>query len=98
LKTDNRELYNYISSSQKKYTGIVTKGALHNILEICSHAEISHGSIVVDISPIKQKIQQRFEELGNKGFRILGVAYREYGLWSCRYILERIIDTKKIDL
>ena len=29
-----------------------------------------------DISIVKQEIQHRFEELGNKGFRILGVCYR----------------------
>jgi P-type Mg2+ transporter len=55
---------------------IVTKGALHNILEVCSYAEMPNGKIV-EISIAKQQIQHRFEELGNKGFRILGVCYRD---------------------
>ena len=54
---------------------IVTKGALNNILEICSCAEIADGK-VVDISTVRKDIQSRFKELGNKGFRILGVCYK----------------------
>jgi Mg2+-importing ATPase len=54
---------------------IVTKGALHNVLEVCSYAEMTDGKIV-DISMVKEEIVQRFEELGNKGFRILGVCLR----------------------
>jgi P-type Mg2+ transporter len=72
-----------VSSSDKKTTTatkilrsfIVTKGALHNILEVCSYAETPDGKIV-DISIVKQEIQHRFEEICNKGFRILGVCYR----------------------
>ncbi|MGA9843545.1 MAG: magnesium-translocating P-type ATPase [Nitrososphaeraceae archaeon] len=66
-----------VSSSDKtlKSSFIVTKGALHNILEVCSYAETPDGKIV-NISIVEQEIQRRFEELGNKGFRILGVCYR----------------------
>jgi P-type Mg2+ transporter len=55
---------------------IVTKGALQSVLEVCSHVEMPDGK-VVNISIVKQEIQYRFEELGNKGFRILGVCYRD---------------------
>jgi P-type Mg2+ transporter len=54
---------------------IVTKGALHNILEVCSYLEKADGRIV-DISTVRQQIQNKFEELGNNGFRVLGVCYR----------------------
>ena len=65
-----------VSFSDKKNNGfIVTKGALYNILEVCSYAEKADGRIV-DISTVKQKIQNKFEEMGNRGFRILGVCYR----------------------
>ena len=56
----------------------VTKGALYNILEICSYAEVADEN-VVDISKIRQEILSRFEELGNKGYRILGLCYRNIG-------------------
>lgn len=59
--------------SQRSF--IVTKGALNNILEVCSYAEINDDE-VVELYKIKQKIQDRFEELSNKGFRILGICYR----------------------
>ncbi|MGB8134283.1 MAG: HAD-IC family P-type ATPase, partial [Nitrososphaeraceae archaeon] len=55
---------------------LITKGALHNILEICSLVKLPDGKIV-DITPtIRQNIIQKYEEFGNKGFRVLGVAYR----------------------
>ncbi|MGI0034226.1 MAG: magnesium-translocating P-type ATPase [Nitrososphaeraceae archaeon] len=60
---------------------IVTKGALHNILAVCSTAETSAGK-VVDLSRVESEIQHRFEEYGNRGFRILGVSYREMGTRS----------------
>ncbi|HET7345358.1 MAG TPA: magnesium-translocating P-type ATPase [Nitrososphaeraceae archaeon] len=66
-----------VSSSDKTLESsfIVTKGALYNILEVCSYAETPDGKIV-NISIVQQEIQDRFKELGNKGFRILGVCYR----------------------
>ena len=54
---------------------IVTKGALHNVLSVCSNAECASGQ-VVEISKVKEEIQSRYEELGRKGFRVLGVSYR----------------------
>jgi P-type Mg2+ transporter len=48
---------------------------MYNILEICSYAEMADEN-VVDISKIKQEILNRFEEMGNKGYRILGLCYR----------------------
>jgi P-type Mg2+ transporter len=54
---------------------IIIKGALNNILEVCSFAEISDGKSV-NISIVKQEILHRFEEIGNKGYRILGLCYR----------------------
>jgi P-type Mg2+ transporter len=54
---------------------MVTKGALSNILEVCSQAEISDG-VIVEISSIKDQIQKQFETYSNQGFRTLGVAYK----------------------
>ena len=57
---------------------LITKGALSNVLAVCSSAEIPGGTIV-DIASQVQQIQQRFEELSSKGFRTLGIAYRDIG-------------------
>ena len=57
---------------------MVTKGALSNVLAVCSSAEIAEGRIV-DIVTVKERVQQHFEEFSRKGFRTLGVAYKDVG-------------------
>jgi Mg2+-importing ATPase len=54
---------------------MLTKGALDNILEVCSSVETNEGNIV-DIASMKDKIQKHFEEFSNNGFRTLGIAYK----------------------
>ena len=53
---------------------MVTKGALANVLAVCSSAETEDG--IVDIGAVREPIQKHFEEYSHKGFRTLGVAYR----------------------
>ena len=60
---------------------MVTKGALQNVLAVCSHAEVSAGTLV-DIAAAQNQIQQRFEEFSNKGSRVLGIAYKNMGAAS----------------
>jgi Mg2+-importing ATPase len=57
---------------------MVTKGALQNVLDVCSSVETSERTIV-EIVEVRKQIQQRFEELSSKGFRVLGIAYRNVG-------------------
>jgi Mg2+-importing ATPase len=57
---------------------MITKGALSNVLAVCSSAEIAEGRIV-DIVTVKEQVQQHFEEFSRKGFRTLGVAYKDVG-------------------
>jgi Mg2+-importing ATPase len=57
---------------------MVTKGALSNVLTVCSSAEIAEGRIL-DIDSVKERVQQHFEEFSRKGFRTLGVAYKDVG-------------------
>jgi P-type Mg2+ transporter len=57
---------------------MVTKGALQDMLAICSKAETAPGS-VVDIAGVRAQIQQRFEEFSGKGWRTLGVACKDMG-------------------
>ena len=54
---------------------MITKGALTNILEVCSSVETKDGKIV-DIASMKDTIQKHFEEFSNLGFRTLGIAYK----------------------
>ncbi len=55
---------------------LITKGAFHNVLAVCSRVETGDG-VIVDIAPAAGSIQRQFEELSAKGLRVLGLAYRE---------------------
>jgi Mg2+-importing ATPase len=57
---------------------MVTKGSMHNVLDVCTSAETGDGTIV-DIAAVKDRIQKHFEEFSGKGFRTLGIAYRNRG-------------------
>jgi len=54
---------------------MVTKGALTNILDVCSSAETNEGNIV-EIASMQDQIQKYFAEFSNQGFRTLGIAYK----------------------
>ena len=51
---------------------MITKGALDNILEVCTKAETASG--LVDLSSVHDKIQADFLRISNEGSRVLGVA------------------------
>jgi Mg2+-importing ATPase len=57
---------------------IVTKGALGSVLDVCSLAETSGGSIV-EIGSVRAGVEERFGDLSGRGFRVLGVAYKDAG-------------------
>ena len=55
----------------------ITKGALPNVLEVCTHAERAENP--VDIAGLREEIEGRYQWLSAKGLRVLGVAYRDTG-------------------
>ncbi len=57
---------------------MVTKGALANVLDVCSTAETADGK-AVPLDPLKTQIQTQFEAFSGQGYRTLGVAYRDLG-------------------
>jgi Mg2+-importing ATPase len=57
---------------------LVTKGALENVLAVCSTAETAAGA-KQDIVTVRDAIDKRFAELSGQGLRTLGVAYRDVG-------------------
>jgi P-type Mg2+ transporter len=60
---------------------MVTKGALQNVLAVCSTAEVGAEN-AADIGVMRERIQQRFEEFSSRGFRTLGVACKNIGAAS----------------
>ncbi len=57
---------------------MVTKGALKNVLEVCTQAETPSGSVIA-IDDVRGVVQQCFEEFSAQGFRTLGVATKDLG-------------------
>jgi P-type Mg2+ transporter len=55
---------------------IITKGALSNILDVCSSVETSEGS-ESDMASVQDQIQKHFAEFSNEGFRTLGISYKK---------------------
>jgi len=57
---------------------MVTKGALANVLAVCSSAQTGHDT-TADIAALRERIDRCYEDLSGQGFRTLGVAYRDVG-------------------
>ncbi|HEX5887244.1 MAG TPA: magnesium-translocating P-type ATPase [Pyrinomonadaceae bacterium] len=56
---------------------MITKGAVSNVLDVCSSIELPSGPCRA--SDVREKIEREVEVLSSKGFRTLGVAYRNLG-------------------
>jgi Mg2+-importing ATPase len=64
-----------ISVTNGKDHLMITKGALANILEVCSSVVSKEGSIG-KISSMQAQIQKQFVAFSDQGFRTLGIAYK----------------------
>ena len=62
---------------------MVTKGALHNVLEVCQDVAGDHDQHV-PLDTLRADIQAQFERLSQSGFRTLGLAYRDLGKMCIR--------------
>ncbi|MGA2091711.1 MAG: HAD-IC family P-type ATPase, partial [Endomicrobiales bacterium] len=54
---------------------MVTKGALQNIIEVCSSVDLGSGK-VTDIAENKEQLLARVDDLSRRGFRVLGISYK----------------------
>lgn len=57
---------------------MLTKGALHNVVDVCSEVELTGGTIG-KMAALAGEVERRFEDLSSRGFRTLGVAYKRVG-------------------
>jgi len=57
---------------------LVTKGALANVLAVCSTAEAADGSLV-ELVAVQDAIQSQMAQWAGQGWRVLGLASREMG-------------------
>jgi Mg2+-importing ATPase len=54
---------------------LITKGAVNNVLQICTQVLQANGS-VVNMSEANDKINALYKEKSGEGFRMIGVAYK----------------------
>jgi Mg2+-importing ATPase len=62
--------------STKEGNLAITKGTLPNLFSICSQVETGAG--IVALTGILDKVQAQFDNFNRQGFRVLGIAYRQY--------------------
>jgi P-type Mg2+ transporter len=75
---------------------MITKGALANILEVCSWVETGEGE-KVEISSAIDQIQKQYSGFSSKGFRTLGIAYKKITDKSVSDTKERILINKDFE-
>ena len=85
------------SQNKRNQSMIITKGALQNILDICSFVEIDNEK-VEHISTYYQKIIDTFKDLGNQGFRVLGIAHKIINENSYSVVIDKDDETDMIFL
>ena len=73
----NRRRMSVILEDTNKKRQLVTKGAVEEMLSICSHAEYK-GRVIHLTDYIKNKIKQTSENLNQEGMRVLAVAQKNY--------------------
>jgi P-type Mg2+ transporter len=56
---------------------MITKGAVSNVLDVCSSVELTNGC--QDIAGAREDIERQCKSLGDDGFRTLGLAYKRLG-------------------
>jgi Mg2+-importing ATPase len=57
---------------------LITKGAVNNVIEVCSTAELADGT-TIPIAAARLEIERRYAALSAEGYRTLGVAVRDIG-------------------
>ncbi|MHB1315966.1 MAG: magnesium-translocating P-type ATPase [Christensenellales bacterium] len=71
----NRRRMSVVVKDRDGKTQMVTKGAVEEMLSICSHAEY-HGNIVVLDQEIRSEIMEMVTELSDQGMRVVAVAQK----------------------
>jgi len=66
-----------IQVKNEKENFAITKGALNAILEICDMAETEKGELIA-LEPKREVILDQYRQLSAAGYRVLGVAYKNF--------------------
>jgi Mg2+-importing ATPase len=63
--------------SSGKSVQLITKGAVNQVLSVCTYANDEKGEIV-EISMLIEKINQTYQSFSAQGYRTLGIAYKDF--------------------
>lgn len=70
-----------ISSDPDAPNLMITKGAFHKVIDVCTHVLLPKEGGEISIEPltheIREGIDRIFEDWSGKGFRVLGIAQKE---------------------
>ncbi len=72
----NRKRLSILFKKEQQFL-IITKGSLKTILDACTTVELPTQKII-NLSEVRQQIEQQAQKFGSQGFRVLGVAYRNF--------------------
>jgi Mg2+-importing ATPase len=72
-------------------TLLLTKGALDNVIAVCTQAELPSAGIVA-LESLRSEIRSQYESLSGQGYRVLGVATRAVASAT------RLVPTDEADL
>ncbi|MBU6454422.1 MAG: HAD-IC family P-type ATPase, partial [Cyanobacteria bacterium REEB67] len=70
-----RKRLSILVSNQGRFL-MLTKGALHNILDVCTHFERGDGSSDT-LDAVRPLLDKTMADYSARGYRVLGVAYKE---------------------
>ncbi|MDP3654037.1 MAG: magnesium-translocating P-type ATPase [Rhodoferax sp.] len=59
---------------------LVVKGAPEDVMRLCTHYQSGDGDTVPLEKEAKLRIEQLFNQLGQEGFRVLGIAWRDVAI------------------
>ena len=59
---------------------LVVKGAPEDVLRLCTHYQDAAGQSQPLTPPVRQRVDALFDSLGEDGFRVLGIAWRDVAL------------------
>ena len=71
-----RKRLSVVTANAKGERTLITKGALDNILSICTSLQAADGNSQLDAAA-RVEISKRFDEWSEKGFRVLGLAVKK---------------------
>jgi len=73
-----RKCLSVVAADDKGVHTLITKGALDNVLGLCTSVQTAAGAMPLDAA-LRAQVEARYEQWSGQGYRVLGVASRIVG-------------------